>query len=688
MNNRATSQAAVPPRAAKTPSCQAKIAARLFQIYRNIARLSLALGLVFTAVFTNVHAVDGSLEKFLSVKLPASTGGCSLDLVDSGSQSYVGVFSVGDSAKRHAGGKVVSGGKVRPGVGGSAGKLESNCFLNNVTVTHDTFSGANTRNNATASGVDLIEFGFSYIGTDGLPYYALATLSADSQSGASTGASVDVWSMVKSFTRQSPATSPGTADTATFSLNFAGEVTNLDEADFSTTAGSLSMQSLDSGASYLLTVSEIAEGETATLRFVASQNIVWSQQNIPLPMPSKTVSYQRMSSIAVPTPAPSPPTRNTASPLASGTMQAAAYLIGDLQGRQAQGQYSARIQNRFAGQLNGASTAFAMQPLAVSQDWTAVNSNEVWALMSDYNRARTNDKLADLGPDSAALAARLIDETSTFNEARLSVYADQGWGTITGNGLASFEGEASSSSMGADYLLSPDLLIGGGLAYEYANLDFAQDLDGWVKKEGWRADLYAGWRASDTLLLEGWGSYGTFDNRMLSAGATSTSQSERILAGGRLTGQLEGLGMTLEPYAQLSYLCEHTQAFQDSSGTRFDATISEMSRGAGALRLSGGPDRAILGLVPYVSVQGEWDWLNGADATLPSGQVLAQDDWGLSWQAGVNGRLTGMDRVLGADLWAAKALEGAQVSLALANADFGRDNDSRTLSWSLAFDLN
>lgn len=173
-----------------------------------------------------------------------------------------------------------------------------------------------------------------------------------------------------------------------------------------------------------------------------------------------------------------------------------------------------------------------------------------------------------------------------------------------------------------------------------------------------------------------------------SNGAFGKTQSQRSLLGGRLSGQFDSFRATIQPYAEVGYLYEYSDAFQTSDGSRYQSAITEMSRGAGGLKISGGPGSAVFGLTPYISAQGEWDWLNGGDAALPSGQILSQDDWGLSWQAGLNGRLTGLGEVIGRDAWLASALEGANVSFSFMSADFGRENDSRSINWSIGFDLD
>lgn len=370
-------------------------------------------------------AVNGSLNKDLAVALPGGSGDCSLNAFDSGSVSHVGVTSTSKGEQRHAGGKRVANDKVRSGKGGDASKLQDNCLISNVTITNDLFSGANTRNNAASSGVFLMEYSFSYVGSNGMPYMATATLSADTNTGASKSIAAKIVSLIESFERQSPSGSPDTADTATFALVFSGEVTSLDKTDFTTSAGSLSVVGTDGGRSYLITVSGIDLGEPATVGFAASHNISLSDFNTALPTPTATASYQRQASAPPPPPAPLPapvPSKDAAA--SPQGLKAASYLIGDLQGRQSQMLYSGRTPSRLSGQASGANAASALQPLATTQDWTAINSDQLWGLMTDHNRAQVAHKLEGLSPESAALIAGLFDDPAP-NQG-LSLFASQG----------------------------------------------------------------------------------------------------------------------------------------------------------------------------------------------------------------------------------------------------------------------
>lgn len=306
----------------------------------------------------------------------------------------------------------------------------------------------------------------------------------------------------------------------------------------------------------------------------------------------------------------------------------------------------------------------------------------MWALVEDYNLARTQAKLEGLSPDTLELFdPRFGLETASQG---LSLYAGQGWGAVERSGDVAFAGEASFTTLGLDLALGSGVLLGGGLAHEWGSVTFENDADGWLKKQGWRADAYLSWQLAPGLNLEGSGSYGVFDNRIRSQNALGETKSYRGQVAGRLVGEFTPLGLSLRPYAEASYLYEVSQGYLDSAGRHIGASLSEMSRSAGGVELRGGPDAALFGLAPYVSIQGEWDWLHGPDVQMASGQSLALDDWGVSWRAGMEGRLTGLPQ----DYWLGQTLEQARFTLSVDQAAFGRAQDTLLVNASLGFDLD
>lgn len=110
---------------------------------------------------------------------------------------------------------------------------------------------------------------------------------------------------------------------------------------------------------------------------------------------------------------------------------------------------------------------------------------------------------------------------------------------------------------------------------------------------------------------------------------------------------------------------------------------TRMSQGSAGFEPKGGPSASVFGLEPYIGLQGEWDWIKGDDLTLLSGDVFKADDWGITWRAGVQGRITG----LAPGTWAGALLEGSDAQFEIVDTGFGRNHDRLSAYWSLAIPL-
>ncbi len=459
--------------------------------------------------------------------------------------------------------------------------------------------------------------------------------------------------------RTTPTTSPGIEAEATFTVTFNEPVQNVDVTDFVSTKGTVSVAG--SGDTYTVTVSGIAEGETADLSFAAGQNITDMFGNA-LATPTTTASYTRAAT--------------QTDQLAIG--RAGSLIASDIMRRTAVAFYSSRLAYRFGGQGNGRFNPLAEPGVA---GWTTLDSDTMIGQLTSYEERRNAAKLERLSPDALALASDMIDFKSAVDP--LDFYVAGGWGDLNGTGAAGYDGQASYTTIGVDYMASPDFVAGFAGTYEWSRIDFDTDANGVARKDGWRGDGYFGWAVTDDLVVEGWGSYGYLDNMILSNSVVGRTDSHRTMLGAKMIGDVPVYGTTISPYVSASYAYEFFEHYTASNGTKVAAFDTETSQGAFGLELHGGPSASVFGLEPYIGLQGEWDWLKGDDLVLPSGDILKQDDWGVTWRAGVQGSITGF----APGTWVGSVLEGSQLQLEIMDSSFGRTNESLSANWNVSVPL-
>jgi hypothetical protein len=147
----------------------------------------------------------------------------------------------------------------------------------------------------------------------------------------------------------------------------------------------------------------------------------------------------------------------------------------------------------------------------------------------------------------------------------------------TGNG----NGRFSTGSIGADYLVTPDLLIGGFAALD--NLDRFETLGDTLSGTGWLAGPYVTARLTDNLYLDLLGAAGTAGNSIESGGVTDDFGSTRWLVNATLEGQWSDGPWTFAPRLAAGYVEERSEAYTGASGVAVPSVV------AGTGRISGGP---------------------------------------------------------------------------------------------------
>ena len=353
-------------------------------------------------------------------------------------------------------------------------------------------------------------------------------------------------------------------------------------------------------------------------------------------------------------------------------------VIGSVQASMAGHVAAARI-NR---QLNGGSNRNPSRNLLNGQiaGWTNFSSDEMMDMYLGYHDNRTQAKLETLAPDIRASLQenwQRADNPLDF-DTRWDFYTAGGYGPMDRDGLGDYEGYGRYTTLGVDYLYSDGLILGTSLSWEDSEIDYAASINGKTQKYGARLDVYAGRQLSDRLTAEGIVSYGWFENQIEANHDKGNTYSERFSMQGKLTGSTSYHGVEASPSVSVLWAEENFKSYTTNGGIHVAAGESEFSRGTLGLELSS-DEYLLYGLSPFIGFQGEWDWENGGSITLADGSVIEPDEWGLTYSAGLQGKLNGFAK----GLWAGHILDGALVSLTFSDSGFGRENKSSLFQWSV-----
>jgi hypothetical protein len=167
--------------------------------------------------------------------------------------------------------------------------------------------------------------------------------------------------------------------------------------------------------------------------------------------------------------------------------------------------------------------------------------------------------------------------------------------------------------LGADYVVSPALLIGALVQFDslrQKSQALATDVDGW----GWMAGPYATVRLSQHLFLQGRAAWGGSDNA-ISPFMTYEDRftSDRWLVSSTLTGRWQFGPWLLRPSASVAYIEDVSKAYVDALGV----TIPAVKATLGQARF--GPEIAYRYLLssggslePRVALQGIWSFAGNA----------------------------------------------------------------------------
>ena len=223
--------------------------------------------------------------------------------------------------------------------------------------------------------------------------------------------------------------------------------------------------------------------------------------------------------------------------------------------------------------------------------------------------------------------------SATHDRRRLDVWFE---GSVHNfNGAAGFDGEFGIAHLGADYLFTPDLLLGGSVQYDDLSGSDGR-AGGRSEGRGWLAGPVVTARLRESLYLDARLAWGLSDNNVSVSGASTDSfKSVRWLTDISLSGDHTLGGWTIQPSAGLSYMEDRQRAYLTSQG----AMVPGQTVSQGELRL--GPSLSTrLGLAngwlyePSLKLDAIYSHV-GNSGGAPLGGVPAPDGWRARLEAGL-----------------------------------------------------
>lgn len=293
---------------------------------------------------------------------------------------------------------------------------------------------------------------------------------------------------------------------------------------------------------------------------------------------------------------------------------------------------------------------------------------------------RAKEKIEGLDPE---LTAGAFDQAANrSNNLGLDFYSAAGWGGLDGDGAGDYEGFARFSTLGLDYLVSDQLVVGANLNYEWSEIDFASAINGELKKQGLRADAYFGWHTYDQIRVEGLLSHAWLENQIDANFDKGNTSSTRWMAQGRVLGSASAYGTEIKPNASVTYVYEQFDDYATDAGVTVGQFDAELLRGTAGLNILDQQTK-IFGLNPSLEIETSWDLIPGETANLADGSNLEPDQWGLAYGFGLSGQIKGF----APDYWIGELLNGAYLDVEFTREAIGREDTSDLIKWSLQLPL-
>jgi len=190
-------------------------------------------------------------------------------------------------------------------------------------------------------------------------------------------------------------------------------------------------------------------------------------------------------------------------------------------------------------------------------------------------------RLADNGALSVNTSLAAIDAmTGMEKQSRFDAWFS---GTFARLDAVNNSGSFRTAAIGADYLVTPDLLVGGFVQFDYMQEAFENGAE--ASGTGWLVGPYLTARLADHLYLDLLAAAGRSSNTISPFGTYADDfNATRYLLSATLEGQWQWENWTFNPRARFSYLEETSDGYIDSLGV----AIPSISMGKGQLSIGPG----------------------------------------------------------------------------------------------------
>ncbi len=319
--------------------------------------------------------------------------------------------------------------------------------------------------------------------------------------------------------------------------------------------------------------------------------------------------------------------------------------------------------------------------LVDSNGWVSVTTDDLMMAATELSGFQSAAQVAQLDPSLAASLGAWDKAGSPFDGLLpgdgLDLYAAYSGGAYFKKGKEAYVGSSRDIMVGLDGFVTSELFMGLALGRETSEIKFEGTLAGKLAQQGWRADAYSAWQAFDAFNLEGLVSYAGFANRVSAFGETGTPDSQRWIASGKASLELDWDRYSVSPYGSINYSHETFDAYTTNLGTAVGKVGVEQGQWSTGLRVQG-HQPIIYGLTGYAAASANGTWLNRDTVVgaLPL-DVLDENQLTAAWQAGLTGSLAGFAE----GTWLGAVLESADASLTYGQS--GIFGANRASSWSI-----
>ena len=208
--------------------------------------------------------------------------------------------------------------------------------------------------------------------------------------------------------------------------------------------------------------------------------------------------------------------------------------------------------------------------------------------------------------------------------------------TRADTGLTGTRGHFGIVYVGADYLVTPAVLVGALAQFDWLSENITNNSSKFASGHGWMAGPYVSARLLQNLFFDARAAWGTSTNQINPFGTyTDGFETDRWLAHAQFTGNWHNKNFRVTPSLGFTYVAENQHSYTDSLGFGIPAQTVALGR------LSFGPEFAYRWkgsndtvYEPQLSITGQWDLIKPDGGSIGGVPVLT-DDFHARLEAGV-----------------------------------------------------